>query len=789
MTNRNDLSSSAPIHPESASSVITLICLVSALSYLAARLAGALVIRPEMIWPVWPGCAFLVAVLLLTPRKIWPAVLFAGVAGFAVYDVQIALPIRTIVGLLVADSIEILVAAVGVTYVFGGAPRLHSVKALAKYALFAVILAPVSVASIAASSLKKDSWWVAFFTEALALLTLTPALLGGVNVAVARVKKPKARYLEATLLWVVLAIFAYFTFVASGSQSRPAMLYSLVPFLLWAALRFGITGTSGSIVLVAFLAILGAVQRRGPFTGGMPVNDVLSLQLFLLVAGSSFMVLAAVVEEHKAAERSVRGSENRLRLAQQVARIGAFERDVRTGVLTWSSEMEEMYGLPPGAFRGTNTAFFENLVHPDDQTGLLVLIDAALKTGQPTSGEWRVVWPDGSVHWIAGRWQTLMNDSGEPARVVGINLDITDRRRAEEAVLEMNRFLKEQKALLQSREDLLKIFVKNVPAAVAMLDHEMRYLQVSDRWCSDYLRSRTQIVGRSHYEVFPDMPERWKEIHRRGLQGETLRADEDHWDAEDGPHWARWEVRPWNTPDGAVGGILILAEDITHRRQMEVALAEVSRKLIQSQEQERARIGRELHDDINQRLAMLVLELQQLEEDPSEVSVRLQELRQQTNEISNDVQALSHELHSSKLEYLGVASGIRSWCNEFAERQGMEINFKIDVRSPIPSEIGLTFFRILQEALHNAVKHSGVKHVDVQLLERSNEIQLMIADTGKGFDVEAAKHGRGLGLASMEERARLVKGTVSFESRPMSGTTIYVRVPTDLEQVPERKAV
>jgi PAS domain-containing protein len=100
--------------------------------------------------------------------------------------------------------------------------------------------------------------------------------------------------------------------------------------------------------------------------------------------------------------------------------------------------MEALYGLPPGGFGHTRTAF-ENLIHPDDRAEVVKLVDEALKTGQPTTGDWRVVWPDGSVHWIAGRWQTLMNDSGEPARVVGVNMDITDRRRAEESVLEMNR--------------------------------------------------------------------------------------------------------------------------------------------------------------------------------------------------------------------------------------------------------------------------------------------------------------------------------------------------------------
>src|SRR5215469_5512120 len=170
-------------------------------------------------------------------------------------------------------------------------------------------------------------------------------------------------------------------------------------------------------------------------------------------------------------------------------------------------------------------------------------------------------------------------------RVACIIHDSTDRKRAEEALLEMNRTLQSQTSLLRSREELLRVFVKNVPAAVAMLDRDMHYLQVSDRWRTDYLPGRTQILGRSHYEIFPDMPERWKGVHRRALEGETLRADEDRWDGQDGTRWARWEVRPWKTPEGTVGGILILAEDITRRKQMEETLSDMSGKLIESQEQ------------------------------------------------------------------------------------------------------------------------------------------------------------------------------------------------------------
>jgi PAS domain S-box-containing protein len=737
-----------------------------------------------MIWPLWPGCAFLAAVLLLTPRKVWLAILVAGLAAFALYDVQEGLPIRATGFLIAADFAEILVAALGVTYVFGGSPRLNSVKSLAKYSFFAVILAPLSVATVAASALRGDSWRVGFLTEALALLTLTPAILSWADIVLRRRKKPRVQYLESASMFVALAILSYVTFVASGIESQPILLYSLVPFLLWAALRFGIAGTSSSIVLVALLSIVGAVHGRGPFRGDTPVKTVLSLQLFLLVAASSFMVLAAVVEEHKLAERAaresgeaLRASEERLRLAQQAARIGSFERNVRTGVVTWTPEMELLYGLAPGRFGGT-TAAFENLVHPDDRAGTIELVEAALRTGQLTTGEWRVVWPDGSVHWIAGRWQALMDVSGTPSRVVGASMDVTDRKRAEEALLQLNHTLEAQTALLQSREELMKIFVKNVPAGVAMLDRDMRYLQMSDRWCADYSIDSSQALGRSHYDMLPDMPEHWKEVHRRSLDGETLRADEERWDRKDGTTtWVRWEVRPWRTSNGIIGGIVIFAEDITHRKRMEEALSGMSRKLIESQEQERARIGRELHDDINQQIAMLAVELERLQNDPSDAQNRLQELRNQMLELSNDVQGLSHELHASKLEYLGVVSGMRSWCKEFGERQNMVIDFKSDVSRVVPFDIGISLFRVLQEALHNASKHSAVKRMEVELREAPNEIHLIITDRGKGFDVEAAIRGRGLGLTSMQERVRLLNGSVKIQSKPMAGTTIHVRVP------------
>lgn len=347
-----------------------------------------------------------------------------------------------------------------------------------------------------------------------------------------------------------------------------------------------------------------------------------------------------------------------------------------------------------------------------------------------------------------------------------------------------SRALQQRTMESQAREALLKIFVKNVPAGVAMLDRDMRYLQVSDRWCADYGVDASQVLGRSHYEVLPDMPDRWREIHSRALDGETLRADEDRWDRKSGTTWVRWEVRPWLNVDGEPGGILIFAEDITRRKQSDEALLGMPQKLIESQEQERSRIGRELHDDINQRLALLTIELDRLDHSGSTNGLHdtLEELKRRVIEISTDVQALSHQLHSSKLEYLGLAAAAKSFCKEIAEMHHVRIDFtQSGVPRNLPKDVALCLFRVLQEALQNAVKYSGTGHYEVNLGGMSGDITLRVRDFGRGFSVDDAMGTRGLGLVSMRERVNLVKGEIVIKSNPAAGTEIMVHVPVSSE--------
>jgi len=215
-------------------------------------------------------------------------------------------------------------------------------------------------------------------------------------------------------------------------------------------------------------------------------------------------------------------------------------------------------------------------------------------------------------------------------------------------------------------------------------------------------------------------------------------------DSNGGLVWLRSSGRALFDSDGRMLRVIGMVADVTDLKRSEEALSDMARKLIEAQEQERARIGRELHDDINQRLAVLAVALDRLQGEPSDIQSRTRELQKDLAEISSDVQALTHELHSSSLEYLGVCAGMKSWCNVFAERQRVEVDFRGDVTSVLTPEIGLTLFRVLQEALHNVIKHSGVKHGEVRLREDSGEIHLTVRDLGRGFEIDAATQSKGL---------------------------------------------
>jgi signal transduction histidine kinase len=217
------------------------------------------------------------------------------------------------------------------------------------------------------------------------------------------------------------------------------------------------------------------------------------------------------------------------------------------------------------------------------------------------------------------------------------------------------------------------------------------------------------------------------------------------------------------------------------RERVEDALHDVSGQLINAQEEERRRIARELHDDINQQLALLAVELQSLENVAPQLSQlqmkeRLRRVWKNANAVSEDLQRIAHRLHPPKLELLGLEGAIRGLCTEL-KQAGVEVDVHIHTLPALVSkEVSLALFRVAQEALHNAKKHSKARHTRLELLADAYDVVLRVSDDGVGFDVCALNDKR-LGIPSMQERMRLIEGELEIDSRPGAGTQIEARVP------------
>jgi len=227
--------------------------------------------------------------------------------------------------------------------------------------------------------------------------------------------------------------------------------------------------------------------------------------------------------------------------------------------------------------------------------------------------------------------------------------------------------------------------------------------------------------------------------------------------------------------------IVSLVVQSRKRKRSEAMLKDLSRHLITVQEEERRRIARELHDDFGQRLALLKIELEILNQEEGRslrpgARERLQSLLSNVDELATDIQGLSHTLHSSKLQYVGLKGALKELCRQVSKQHHIEVDLKVNaLTSPVPDEIALCFYRVAQEALHNAAKHSGARRVIVAVSSNHTFLHMAITDDGKGFD--QAKAPLGLGLASMQERLQMVGGQLLVQSRPGSGTELEAEAP------------
>lgn len=239
--------------------------------------------------------------------------------------------------------------------------------------------------------------------------------------------------------------------------------------------------------------------------------------------------------------------------------------------------------------------------------------------------------------------------------------------------------------------------------------------------------------------------------------------------------------------DGEPKTILGFSIDITEGKEFEAVLKDLSSRLINAQEEERRRVARELHDDLNQRMAILSIELERLgkTKKPEILNRRLQSVQAKAEEISADIHQLSYKLHPSKLDHLGLAAAVKGLCQEISSKGELQVEFEQKgFPANLPEEVTLCVYRIAQEALRNCVKHSGAQTGVVRLQNTGEEIHLTVADTGRGFDVDSHAMKKGLGFTSMQDRLRIVGGTMQIRANPRFGTHIEVSVPVAPEGEP-----
>lgn len=491
--------------------------------------------------------------------------------------------------------------------------------------------------------------------------------------------------------------------------------------------------------------------------------------------------IALDVTDRKAAEEALHRKDSELTEAQRLAGVGSWQWDPATDTVLWSDELYRIAGrdpsLPAVIYKDHPTLYTS-----ESWQRLSDAVQEALWTGAPYELDVEMIRPDGTTRWLTARGEVLRDTEGRIVRLRGTVQDITERRRSLEALRES-----EERLRLAAESGRMYAFEWDRATDVIVRSAEFAHIlglssEPKETTCRLMLNTvhpddRARVVAVSN-ACTPENP-----TYR--VQYRVLRPDGS-------VVWVEKNGHAFFDRKGEMLRVIGMVVDITDRKIAEETLATVSRRLIEAQEAERARIARDLHDDIGQRLTLILMTLDQLKQSVAAtngVLERIDNLRKQVVDVSRSAHNLSHELHSATLRHLGVAEAMRDFCRELSEQQRVEIEFSHhDVPETVTPEISLCFFRILQEGLHNAVKHSKVRRFEVELCGLPDRLSLVIRDAGVGFNPEAAIKGRGLGLISMQERLKLVNGELAIESGHTQGTAIYARAPLGVAAVSEKVA-
>jgi len=476
----------------------------------------------------------------------------------------------------------------------------------------------------------------------------------------------------------------------------------------------------------------------------------------------------ADVTDLKLAEEAERASENRFRQFFDTLPEYCFMTSANGKILDANPAASKALGYTREELIGESLS---TIYAHGSVPKMVDLLEKWQRTGTLHDEEMVIVTKGGQKRTVLLNAGSVKDADGNLRYSTTVLVDITERQQAE--------------AALRESEERFRHVANAAPVMI--------WMSAPDRLCTYFNQPWLNFTGRPlHAElgdgwlegVHPEDSQHCMQAYVAAFDRREPFEVEYRLRRHDGEYrWVSDRGVPRFNLDNSFAGYIGSCIDVTDRKLVQESLSDISRKLIKAQEEERAWIARELHDDINQRIALVTVNLERLQKDfsslaPAATSQRLEEIRELLSGLGSDVQALSHHLHSSKLEYLGIAAATASLCKELSAEHGIEIQLHTDkITTKLPPEIALCLFRVLQEGLQNAVKHSGSRHVEVSLSGATDVIELTVRDSGIGFDLEEAITGSGLGLTSMKERLKLVHGEFFIDSRPGRGTVIRAKVP------------
>jgi PAS domain S-box-containing protein len=479
----------------------------------------------------------------------------------------------------------------------------------------------------------------------------------------------------------------------------------------------------------------------------------------------------------KRTDEALRESEERLSLAADAAEAGLWMLDYETGVLWATARTRTIFGFSPDEVLSLER--LQARVHPDDRSLIGEAIERSGRSGEPTDVECRILTGGGGQRWISNRGRPHLTPAGEPLRVMGVSVDISERRLEHEALVA-------GQARLASGAELagLAFYDVDLGAGVMYSDDRLRDLcgVPPDRVAG--LGVLEFWMERLHPNDRPQVVELRRQLH----EGEQDRFSHEYryLHPDRGELWIQHLAGAAERDStGRATRTYGVLRDVTDRKQAEEGSRDLSRRLIRAQEEERALLARELHDDVSQRLAVLAIDVGRAElaaADEAQAEA-MQAVREELVSLSDDVHSLAYQLHPSVLEELGLAEALRAEGGRRARQGHLDIAMDLDPLPPVVrEEAALCLFRVAQEALTNVARHAGACTATVTLRQMGTGLLLAVSDDGAGFELKEAPKGMHLGLASMRERVRLARGTLEIESAPGRGTKVVTWVPAAAEE-------